>query len=195
MKIKASHLFALVILTVAWWLVAGLMWGSPSPGELIVLTIVTLVFASALVLAARKTSPRVWGYTGLLILAGLFLPASVLAKIFPDLLSLPLDSLLLTISVALVVAALLLYSGLNLHRKWKSVGLEEDEVSQAQRKHTGRASVVVLVLSALLLAKAIHNLYWFMVWDTTDDSLGYFWLVFPVLAVLFSSVLLFIILP
>jgi hypothetical protein len=35
----------------------------------------------------------------------------------------------------------------------------------------------------------IHNFYWFMVWDTTDDPLGYFWLVFPILAVLLASAL------
>ena len=55
--------------------------------------------------------------------------------------------------------------------------------------------MVVLVLSALLLAKAIHNFYGFMVWDTTNDPLGNLWLPFPVLAVLFSSAFLFSLLP
>ena len=55
--------------------------------------------------------------------------------------------------------------------------------------------MVVLALGALLLAKALHSLYWLMVWDTTYDSLEYFWLVFPITAVLFSGVVLSIALP
>jgi hypothetical protein len=127
----------------------------------------------------------------------------MIVEIFPARLSQPFDSLmaftlLLILSVTLVVAALLLYSGLNLHKKWRNAGVEEDgasQPSQAEREHTARASVVVLVLSALLLAKVIHNFYGFMVWDTTYDSLGNLWLPFAVLVVLFSSAFLFSILP
>jgi len=148
------------------------------------------------VLVAKKASHTTWIiYAGLIILVVLSLPDAMTLEIsahLPHPLEDPMTlTVLLTIPVALVVAALLLYSGLTLHKESQNVGMEEDGVSQAQRKHTGRASVVALVLSALVLAKVLHNFYWFMVWDTTGDSLGNGWLVFPRLTVLFSSVVLF----
>lgn len=201
MKMKVSYLFALIVLTLGCWLSASLLWGSLGPGWLIVLAIVAWLFVSALAWAARKMSAKVWIYAGLFILAGLFLPASMLVKIFPARLSLPFEApmaitLLLILSIALVIAALLLCSGLNLYKEWQNAGAVEDGGSQAQRKQAGRAAAVVLVLSALLLVKALHNFYWFMVWDTTYDSLEYLWLpIIPIPAVLFSSVVLSIALP
>lgn len=199
MKMKVFYLLVVVILTIAWWLVATFLWGSLSPGELIILTIIGWLFASAVLAAATRVTHSVWVYAGLFILAALFLPASLVVELFPVRLSQPLDSLveltlLLTFSAALVVAALLLHSGLNL-LKWQNAGLEKDRGAPAPRKYAGRASVVVLVLSVLVLAKALHNLYWFIVWDTTGDSLGNLWLALPVLAVLFSGAFLFGLLP
>ncbi len=94
------------------------------------------------------------------------------------------------LSMALIMAALLLYSGLNLYQEWQNAGAVEGKGSQTQRKQAGKAAVVVLALGALLLAKTLHNLYWLMVWDTTGDSIEYFPLVIPVIAVLFSGVML-----
>ena len=161
---------------------------------------IVLLFVPALVLAARRVSERVWIYAGLLILAGLFLPASTVVNIFPYRWSLPFEgSMALTLfsmlSVALVIVALLLNSGLNLYQEWQNEGAVDGEGSQTQRKPAGKAAVIVLALGALLLAKVLHNLYWLMVWDTTYDSLEYYWLVFPVMAVLFSGVMLSIALP
>jgi hypothetical protein len=48
----------------------------------------------------------------------------------------------------------------------------------------------VFVVSAVLLAKTLHHLYWFTVWDNTYDSLGYLLLLVPVPAALFSGVTL-----
>jgi len=199
MKVKVFNVFAIVILTIAWWLVAGLLFGA-RPDRLIVLTIIGWLFASIVVLVAKKASHTVWIiYTGLVILVALFLPDIMIIEIsarlpqpFEDPMTL---TILLTLPVALVVAALLLYSGLTLHRKWQNAGLEDDRVSQARCKHTGRASVVALVLSALVLAKVLYNFYWFMVWDTTGDSLGNMWLPFPILVMLFCSAFLFSLLP
>jgi len=196
---KVFSVFAVVILTMAWCLVASFLWGAPSLGRLIVWTIIGWLVASAVVLAARRVSHTVWIYVGLFILAVLFLPDAMTIEIsarLPQPFKDPMTFMyLLTLPVALVVAALLLYSGLSLHRKWQNAGLEEDRVSQAQRKHTERASVVTLVLSALVLAKTFYNFYWFMVWDTTGDSVGNGWLLLPALVVLSSSALLFSLLP
>jgi len=202
MRMIVSFLFALIVLLIAYWLFTG--WGMPNAliiaARLFVLVIACWLFVSALALAARRMSARVWIYAGLLILAGLVLPTSMLIENFLDRLSQPFENLLaITLfflpSIALVIAALLLYSGLNLYQEWQNAGAVKDGGSQAQRKHAGRATVVVLVLSALLLTKTLHNLYWLTVWDNTYDSFGYYWLVVPVLAALFSGATLSIALP
>jgi hypothetical protein len=200
MKMKIFYLFVLIVLTIACWLSASLLWGSLGPDWLIVLGVACWLFVSALAWAARKMNAKVWIYAGLFILAGLFWPTSMLVEIFPNHLSLPFETLaaimlFLITPTALVSAALLLYSGLSLYRERQSGSAAEDESSQAQRKHAGRTAAAALVLSALLLAKTLHNLYWLTVWDNTEDPLGYLWLIVPVVAVLFSGVMLSITLP
>jgi len=194
---RAAVVLVLSALTLVSWQYAALMFGGRLFGPLSCLIVIPIVllFVSALVLAARRVSHSVWIYAGLFILPVLSLPASVFVNIFPASLGPPFGTpmvlrLLLIPSMALLIAALLLYSGLNLYKEWQNAGAVEGGGSQAQRKHASRAAAVVLVLGALLLAKTLHNLYWLMVWDTTDDSLGYFWLVVPVVAVLFSGVTL-----
>jgi hypothetical protein len=198
MKMKGLNVFTVVILTIAWWLVASRLWGA-SLGGPIVLTIIGWLFAAIVVLVAQKVSHTVWIYAGLIILAALFLPDATIVEIstrLPHPFEDPMTfTYLLIFPVALVVAALLLYSGLNPRKKRQEAGAEKDSGSLAQHKHTGRASVVALVLSALVLAKALYNFYWFMVWDTTGDSLGNMWLPFPILVVLFSTAVLFSLLP
>lgn len=200
MKFKISYLIALVLLTLGCWLSASFLFGALSPVWLIVLGIAAWLFISAMVWAARKMSAKVWIYAGLLTLVVLFLPTSMLAKILPDNLSQPLDSLvsvsfILIISFALIITAMLLNSSLNLYKEWQNAGAGEDENSQTQPKLAGRTAAIALGLSALLLAKVLYNLYWFTVWDNTDDSLGYIWLIIPILAALFSSEILLITLP
>jgi len=202
MRMMVSFLLALIVLLIAYWLFTG--WGMPNAliiaAMLIVLVIACWLFVSALAWAAKKMSARVWIYAGLFILAGLVWPTSMLVENFSDRLSQPFGTLLaITLfmmpSMALVMAALLLYSGLNFYKEWQNGGAVKGGGSQAQRKQAGRAVVVVLVLSALLLTKTLYNLYWLTVWDNTYDSLGYYWLVVPVLAALFSGVMLSIARP
>ena len=177
MRVNAFDLFALTILAIASWL-----------------------SVSALAWAGRRMSARVWICGGLLNLAGLFLPVPIFVKIFPARLSQPFESpmaitLLLILSMALVTAALLLNSGLNLFEMWRNTGVPGGGDSQAQPKHVGKTALFVLALGSVLLAKALYNFYWFMVWDTTYDSLEYLWLAIPVPAVLFSSAVLSFALP
>jgi hypothetical protein len=188
---RAAVVLVLSALTLVCWWFAVLMFGSRLFGPLswlIVLAIV-LLSVSALVLAARKVSHRVWILVALLLLPGLSLPASMVNNIFtasPE----PPFELSLMPSVALLITALLLYSGLNAYREWQQASAMEAGRSQEQRKRAGRAAAVVFVLSALLLAKTLHHLYWFTVWDNTTDSLGYLLLLVPVLAALLSGVTL-----
>ena len=205
MKNKTIHLIALIVITLGCWLTAIFYFGSASLGGiidfapvwLIVFATVSWLFTSALAAIARKTNAKVWVYTGLLVLTGWFLPASTFVKLFPiqdgEPFGFPLAfTLLVILSIALILVALLLYSGLNLYKTWQNAGTTENGDSEAQHKHTGRAAAVVLALSVLLLAGALYKFYWFMIWDTTNDGLGYLWLPVPILAVLSSGLILFI---
>jgi hypothetical protein len=127
-------------------------------------------------------------------------PASLVFEIWRDSLSQPFRNpigliLFLTPSLALVIVALLLFSGLNLYKEWKKASLDVGEGLQAQRKHVGKAVVAVFVLGALLLVTILHRLYWLTVWDNTYDPFGYLWLALPLLTTVFSTILLSMILP
>jgi hypothetical protein len=188
---RAAGVLVLSALTLVCWQFAVLIFGFRLFGPLswlIVLAIV-LLFVSALALAARKVSHRVWILAALLLLPGLSLPAFVVNNIFTASPELPFELLLMP-SVALLITALLLYSGLNAYKEWQNAGAVEGGGSQAQRKHAGRAAAVVFVVGALLLAKTLHHLYWFTVWDNTCDSIGYLLLLVPVPAALLSGVTL-----
>jgi hypothetical protein len=200
MKMKVFYGFALILLAFASWLFEGFFWGFPGSGWQCVRLIAFLLFVSGLALAFKRMSARVRIYTGLLILAGLFLPTSMIVAHPSFYLPQPFQALLPTTlffmpSLALVIAALLLHSGINRYQSWREAGTVEDGGPPAQRKQAGRAAAVPLILSVLLLTKTLHNLYWLTVWDNANDSLEYFLLVVPVVAVLFSAVMLSITLP
>lgn len=199
-KIKVFYLFALIVLAIGCWLTSSLLWGYLGPGEVIVLIIANLLFTLALVLAARRMSIKIWIFFGLIILVILSLPASMIVDIFPARMSqpfgIPLSLLLFLLpSAAYLIVAVFIYSGFNLYKEWRNVGTAEGGYAQAQHKQAGRTALVVLVLGVLLLAKALHSLYWLMVWDATYDPLNYIWLFFPSLAVLLSGTMLAITLP
>jgi len=190
---RAAVVPILSALTLLSWRLVALILGFTlfplTPLSWLIALAIVLLFVSALVLAARRVSHGVWILATLLILPGLSLPASVVNNIFtasPE----PPFGLLLMPSTALLIAALLLYSGLNSYKEWQHASAVEGGDSQAQRQQAGRAAAVVLVLGALLLAKTLHSLYWFTVWDNTYDSLGYLLLLVPALAALFSGVTL-----
>jgi hypothetical protein len=220
-KFILGFLFALIILLTASWLYLGVVISYPLVVALIGLA---LLIASALAWATSRTRARLWIYVGLLVLAGLVLPTSVLVGNTPDtragvavgadvslLISIPAGkfsdflpqpianllafTLFLMPSVALVVAALLLHSGLNNYKEWKKTAATEAGSPPVKRAHTIRLAAACFVLSALLLAKTLHNLYWLTVWDDTYDSGGFIWLVVPVLVAVFSGVMLTLTLP
>jgi len=190
---RAAVILVLSALTLLCWeVVASILGCGLFPLNLLswlITLAIVLLFVSAMALAARRVSHGVWILATLLILPGLSLPASVVNNIFtasPE----PPFGLLLMPSAALLIAALLLYSGLNSYKKWQHASAVADRGAQAQRQQAGRAAAVVLVLGALLLAKTLHHLYWFTVWDNTYDSLGYLLLLAPVPAALLSGVTL-----
>jgi len=74
MKMRVFNVFAVVILTIAWWLIAGFLFGAASLDRLIVLMIIGWLFASIVVFVAKKVSHTAWIiYAGLIVLVALFL--------------------------------------------------------------------------------------------------------------------------
>jgi hypothetical protein len=119
-----------------------------------------------------RVNPKVWIFTGLIVLVFLFIPTSlVFSSLGP--------AMLFLIPLALINAALLLYSGLSLLS------------SESQL----RMVIPVFLVGILLVIKALFNLYDLTVWDNTYDALGYLWLFIPIFAVLLSGLTLLIALP
>jgi len=148
MRTKAFYLFALIVLTLGCWLYAGFLLRSRGPDWLVASAIAAWLFISALALTATRVSHKAWLYAGLLVLAVLSLPPSVLVHILLERLSLGFGLTLLISSIAVPIT-LLLYTGLT-SKTWQSAGTVEDEDSQTERKQAERAAVL-LVLSALTL--------------------------------------------
>ena len=200
MKTKVVYLIALIMPAILCWLLSIFIFGwSSSPGVPILLAIAAGFLAVALVVATRQLSAWVWFVAGLLILAGLVvLPTSLLVeteKTALGSLSQTLETLLsitifMMLPVALVVAAVLLQSGVKFHQERQDAKAIEDGGSGAKRVHAGRAAAFFL-LSALLIGMTLRNFYWLMVWDSTYDGLQILWLFVPVMAALFAGVLLF----
>ena len=194
------YLIALTLLGIGCWLAATLLLGSQSFGWKLLLTAGCWLFITGMIWAARRLDPRPWIAAGLLALAALFLPLSVLAEIIPnnDVHSFATNvafTLVLIMSLALIIIAILLASGLVLYKAGYKAGEGKGAGAQLSRQTSGRTAVVSLLLGALLLVKALHSLYWLTIWDSTTDSMIIIWLILLFMAVFFSSVLLVATLP
>ncbi len=142
--------------------------------------------------AAERLDPLVWICAGGVVSAVLFTPASVITKMVTHNVFQPSDSqetftLMLMIPVALIITSLLIYSVL------QSVAAPFSPVSggNGESRSGPRLSrpmiLVALAMTAVLFVTIIYQYYWFIVWDTTGDSLGVLWLFIPTLAILFSA--------
>lgn len=128
------------------------------------------LFALILPKILERVNPKVWIITGLILLALLLIPTSLL---FSDL----TIAAFFLIPLGLINAGFLFYSGLSLSSS------------------EPRARTSSLLLGALLILKTFFTLYDLTIWDSTYDSLDYFALFFPILAVLLSGLTLLIALP
>ena len=197
---KMFYLLALAILTMGCWWTARMYLGFSIVAGPILLVIIGWLLIFLLTLAARRWESSVWIWMGLFILVAWFLPASTFLKLFPiqkgEPFGLPLSfTLLAMISLALVVPALLFHFGLDLYKAWQNAESTENENGEKQRKCTGWAAAASIILGFLMLIRAFYNFYWFMVWDTTYDGLGYLWLPIPILAILSATFVVSIALP
>jgi hypothetical protein len=193
MKMKVFYGFAIILLTLGCWWTARMNLGFTIVAGPILFVISGWLFIFLLTLAARRWSNSVWIWIGLLILVAWLLPASVFVKIFPiqqgEPFGLPLSfTLLAIISLALIVPALLFRSGLNLYKRRQNAESVDNGDDKKLGKYTGWAAAASIFLGLLLLISALYNFYWFMVWDTTYDGLGYLWLPLPTLAIFSAAI-------
>lgn len=182
MKIKYLALLLIPIkMILLSFLVSRIIWQT-GPADLLLL--LTLIFLALLAWGYRRRLSSYAVYAGLFFLALLFIPSTRLQNLIPgydqSTLGTPANLTgLMVISIALIVAAFLIYTGLD----------------QQTAPGTARILWFPLALSSLLLVKIFHSLFWFMIWDTTYDALSIFWLPVPILAVVFSTIMLVVTLP
>ncbi|HSM55805.1 MAG TPA: hypothetical protein VK879_06575, partial [Candidatus Sulfomarinibacteraceae bacterium] len=146
------------------------------------------LLVAAVALVAGKLGSGPWIAIGLLLLPSLLLPASLSITLFPDTNDVPFQLILIP-SAALVVAALLLNAGMQL----LSPKADGESFATSGRKRV--RGWMVFALAALVLAAALYNIYWFMIWDSTYDPIDILLLPFPILAALVASLVLLMILP
>jgi hypothetical protein len=199
MKTVVISLVALVVLTVVLRFFVALWWGAANPTLTtmrgFVLAAAFLLMGLALIWAARRWNFGFWFFLGLVILAGLLVPASAYAKLFPPNGAEPYETnvaftLFLIASIGLIAAALLLFLSWRLYKEGRPGEFGEMDVSKTGRTPAIRPALILL-LGILILFKALHNVYWLTVWDKTTDPLGYLWLFFPIVAAVLSGILLF----
>lgn len=133
---------------------------------------------------------------GVLILAGLFVPttrlmdnAGISSSLGESVLKI---AIFLWPSIALIMAAVLLKSSLNLLAAAQNRAAAESAEPLTIRTKSRRLAVAGFILSGLLILKTLLNLYWLTAWDATYDPLGFIWIVVPVLVAVFSGILLLI---
>ena len=159
----------------------------------LILLIPGAALAFGLAWLVRRVSIQAWLAAGVLVLAGMLLPTSILVGLLSDYTppyQVSVAILLIALPcLALVLAALLLASGFQL--KWGAAG----EAASAWPWPAVGLIAAAFVLSGLLLARTLFNLYWLMVWDSTTDSLDFLWLIPPMLAALTGGLILIFSLP
>lgn len=190
-------LIALAAFALAGRWLAILFWGNESTSStflrLLLIVGVILLSVASLVWAVRKFSHKTWIWIALLLLGTLFFPSTFFLQFTPsqewELFSLHHALILLClISAALIIVALLLDSGSNLLDQQGKPATPEKSPTDDQCRSTRKTAQYIFILAGVLLAKALHNLYMFMIWDATTDSLGYLWLIFiPIPAVLLAG--------
>jgi hypothetical protein len=134
-----------------------------------------------------RINPNVWLAGGLLTLVSLFLPPSI----FGDEIGM---TPIVLISLTMIIVALLLYVGLTRYRRWQESETLEG-TAPSQNRLVNRTAVIPLVLSLLLLLKALQKLYWLHLWDSTYDSVGPLWSIILIVVILFAGITLSFALP
>jgi hypothetical protein len=188
MKIIGSTLYIVTVL----FMTTGLIFLLGGSGPIYILSRIILCgfLAWGLPWAAKRVNTKVWDFSGLFIVIGLLVPtSSLMAHREPGPVSALIQTTLFLLpSLAIVGAALLLYSGLVLY-------FSANDDSQARPVRPKQLALISLILSIILIVKMLHNLYELTVWDNTYDPIEYLWLILPICAVLLSAFMLSVTLP
>lgn len=197
-------LLLLLFLTVGGWVFVGGFLGFgvlSSPVAWLIAFWLLWLLGLGLAALARRTSARSWIIAAIVMLA-MFLVMPNLACLecrqnMPPVLPRGLEYALELVvffmpTVALVLVALLFYSGLTLYKARSNPAGPADVARGTQAL---RVPAAALALGALLLLVTLYNLYWALVWDSTDDPLSVLLLIFPLFAAVSSGLFLLIALP
>ena len=146
-----------------------------------------------------KPTRAIW-ILGVVFLAALLLPASWIAGILPVQSPEPFDSLTgMVLSgrscLGLVIAAVLLYLGITLYKTCHANKAVAGRTLPWRRTHTAVGAVVATGLSVLVLTSALHNLRWILIWDSTYDPFGEFWLSISIFGAFIAGMYLLAALP
>jgi hypothetical protein len=170
--------------------------------RLIALLVGWFVFTT-LAWQARKLPIKVWFYTGLVVLAGLFWPTSFLIEsnfVFQDRLPQPflgiLDVVIFLLPIlALIIAAYLIYAAMKMIREQQNKQAVQGEVASTRAGRGGWTLTYILTLSILLLVKFYHNLSGLIMWENTYDPIEFLWLFLPILIAILCGIILLLNLP
>lgn len=178
---KRPFLFALPALTLFFGLSSAFLLRTSNPGGRLLFAFVTALLTIGLVATVHKSSHKTALAVGILFLVVMLIPATTAVPPLPNNAIQPFNgwaviALLFIPCVSLIVVALLIAS---------AVSLQQQQ----------RPFAAPLLLSILLLAKAMHNIYWHFVWDTTYDALDIFWLPITFLPIGVGGLVLLITLP
>jgi hypothetical protein len=195
-KTKIFYWILVTLLALACALAASIFWGGFFPLGLFIAAVGSGLFISGMAYAGQRVKGGAWIAAGLSVLILLFIPERLIADLFIIREAQPFDSalvlfLFLPLSFAFVVAALLLQAGLRLYHDREEPGAARDNRGEDQNKADRIRFALYFGLGVILAVKALHRFYWLMLWDSTYDALGYLWLPFPIMAVLFSSLIFF----
>jgi hypothetical protein len=191
---KLLVLLALIVIVIGSALLLHLVSGLAAVLALLMLTIAGWEFAARPVIKLAGTNARLWIITGLLCLAGLLVPTSLLVD-HPLRLLQPYGTIFDTTlfilpSLGLVLVNLLIQTGIVSLVESQDAGRDESPGPLLPPGLAARGGWFAIILGLLLLARILYNLYWLIVWDKTRDSIGFFWMILPLLAVLFAALLL-----
>lgn len=153
--------------------------------------LVTVVLVAPVALAARliprRLEARFWMVVGLALLLGQFAPVALLVDPYlgDTAFKLPIQiGVYALFPAALIAAAFLLLAGLNLLRS------RSEREPGPEHWAAGGWAGLSFGLAALLLARALFNFYWLIIWDSTYDALDVLLLLIPAAAGLVAGVML-----
>ena len=202
MSSKIVLTLGLLFLTIISWISLTLLLGAGMvPGWLIVLACFWIAAGWVLKPFLRSITSdlgiRILILVGLIVLAVMLLPYSFFDRLIhhPALGSSLGIAIFFLPCIPLVIAAVLLHTGLTLTTTQQATATAEVKDTPEQSRYPSWIAGAVLGLSGLLIAATLYYLYWLTIWDNTDDSIGYIWLIFPVLVTVACGFILAMILP